>query len=255
MKTIKVRDAGSGVPKDSTDYEQAMTAVSELISRAVAKGRTARENEHNYDVRETEESTSFTRSGEHPAASRTEYPQGRGPSKLDELEDVVGELYKEVRGIFSDKTFYADQSRFTSKENVKRKSETSRSPHEYLLIPFSWYNEIRREFRGDEISYIDAILILSFILYSYRRGEAISNLILRIRPREIDRVFDIKRGRTLRAIRYLEAEGLIERIVVRGLTPWYQRPDRTPGSYRYVIPYPHRVREITYSTGVRFDGR
>jgi hypothetical protein len=59
-------------------------------------------------------------------------------------------------------------------------------------------------------------------------------------------VFGISRKRRLRALRYLAQHAkLIHRFVIRGQVPWYDRPDKTKGSYLYVLPRPAVIAAIT----------
>jgi len=235
MKKLTVRDPGSGDPKDSADYESSMAQVISLISGLTEKGREAREEEHEYEPVET-----------NPTNRNTSSFDGE-PSLLARLKKETRNFKKEVKGVFSDVTFQKE-----GEDGELLESKQSKTSFQHLQIPFSWYKELKREYRGREVADIDAIQILAYVVYCYRL-EYTPQILLRIRPRELQSSLDITEGRTQSSIRHLEKEGLIKRIIIKGITPWYYREDKTSGSYRYIVPKPKKLREITYNVNMRYD--
>lgn len=241
MKKLLVRDLGTGNPEDSTDYESSMIEVTVLLDDIAEKARNARVEEHDPDHEKGS-----------PDEDKPELiDEGRKDDQLKQLERTVRAIKKETKGIFVDKEF---TEKIEETDDMHRKWTDTRSPHQHLRIPFSWHQELKRTFRGNEVVYTDAVLTLAYIVFCYRL-EFTSQLLLRIRPHELSSLFDISKQRRKRALDYLEEKGLVERILIKGVTPWYHRADRTPGSYLYVVPCPHNIRSITYNMRVRFDSK
>lgn len=241
MKEIDLALDGYTEPHESPGYDAVMKEVINKINKSTNEGKKVRESEFEYGE-PTDRSPSEDENGQ-------SYPEK--PDLLREFEQTVEKHKDEVKGVFGEVTFVQDVE--DSPDEFREMTDTE-ATHKHIRIPFSWYRELRRSYRGKEVPYIDAIQILGFILFCYRM-ESIPNYIYRVRPQEFQTNFGINKDRSRKAIKYLENNDILSRIIVKGITPWYYRSDRTPGTYRYVILHPKEIRGITYNTGVRFKTR
>ena len=240
MIEFTLRDNGSGNPQASTDYDSVMAQLETLVHRAANRAQTARLQDTDDDEKKPTRSSSSSHSRKNNSKD--------GRQDLQDLRDRVKQLKKETRDVFR-------RNPQPFKDTVGDTLFKSKSPenyHQYMRIPLSWYQEIQHVHYGSDTPYHDAIQLLGYIVFCYRLDRAIPQLLLRIRPHEIEAFLGIKKDRMLRAFRHLEDKQLIERLVIKGVVPWYPRDDRTSGSYRFILPFPDRLREITYDISARF---
>lgn len=233
MQELVLRDDGSGNPEASSDYNSTMVRLEALVKGVVTRAQRARRAETSSDAKE-------------PVSSSPSSRESR--DNISYLEQQVRRLKKETRDVFLRGTQFFE----FSEGGDLFKSESPKNYHQYMRIPLSWYQEIERSHYNNTVPYHDAIQILGYIVLCYRLDRMIPQLLLRIRPQEIQSFLGIKEDRMRRAFRHLEDDKLIERIVFKGMVPWYDRDDRTSGSYRFIIPYPDRLRAITYDISARF---
>lgn len=157
----------------------------------------------------------------------------------DITEDLTDLLSRQIKELFTPRY---GPSPVTDRD---REKSLVRYPYDYLRIPLSWFKYIRRSKYGRPVPYLDAIHILALIVFNVRQDLNYTGF-LRIEPEELKEVFGISRKRRLRALRYLAQHAkLIHRFVIRGQVPWYDRPDKTKGSYLYVLPRPAVIAAIT----------
>ena len=230
---VPLRRAGSSDPKESPDYEEALKEIGGVLLDAIGESIKVRwPNKHR------------------PRMSSKRYATHEGfPRPARSIEDIAhlsSQIEAEMRGVFSTDQ-YADGN------GKKRTIEHQR--HNNIVIPLSWYEKIRREYRGVPRAYIEAIQLLGFIVFAYRRKDFIRNHLFRPEPKQFEKLFDLRRDTRKAAMQHLEQQGLIYRIVIRGLVPWYDNQDATPGSYLFVVPRPGKIRQITYPTLNRYSGK
>lgn len=116
----------------------------------------------------------------------------------------------------------------------------------FSVIPRRWYQHVRIEKgRGAARSkrvYFEAIHILAYIVFMYRDASRFEGELLHMNQKSICIMLGITSDDYLRAIRYLEREGYITRVVVRGLVPW---DPRAVGVYTFAIPRLAKLRSVT----------
>lgn len=116
----------------------------------------------------------------------------------------------------------------------------------FSVIPRRWYQKIRVERgRGATRSkrvYFEAIHILAYVVFMYRDLHRFQGELLHMNQKSICKMLGITSDDYLKAIRYLEREGYITRVVIRGLVPW---DPRSVGVYTFAIPRIAKLRGVT----------
>ena len=108
----------------------------------------------------------------------------------------------------------------------------------HLRIPLGWFDVLKRPYRGKDQTDHVAVLVLAYIVMRYRVRERIDPPgLLHLHP-EVDRQLGITKERRTGALHYLEQEGYVQRVVIRGIIPWWDPGKRRAGSYLFVLPQP-----------------
>lgn len=108
----------------------------------------------------------------------------------------------------------------------------------HLRIPLSWFDALKRPYRGKRQTDHVAVLVLAYIVMRYRIRERIDPPgLLHLHP-EVDRRLGITKERRTGALHFLEKEGYVQRVVIRGIIPWWDPGKRRAGSYLFVLPQP-----------------
>lgn len=223
---IYLRDPGTRNPKDSEDYDWATGRISSLIKSTIKNSRRSILEQFDRRFEEVETREEKRRLIYAENRYRSDMPD---KPKSDDIEELGELLNEELKAVFKDKL-----------------GHSYKESHLHIKTPFSWFEEIRRQYRGSDRSYVDAILILSYICFCYRYPTIKASPLLHIRPNELKNTLDISQDCKNRAFRYLRSEGLIKVLVIKGLVPWYKEEDRKSGSYKFVLPSPGNIRDITY---------
>jgi len=237
LHVIRLRDPGTGDPEDSQDFDWAVGRVESLVAGAVQDGRRYVINQFEKRIEQsstTEDQERWTKLKKR-MKRKLERREMRKPidvyNHLDNISTLSSELTHDISSIFAD-----------GSDGLYRES------HFYLPTPLSWFQELTRSYRGQERAYIDAILILSYIVLLSRIPEARLSPIVRLRPGEIKRELDITEECRSRGMKFLRDEELIDVLLIKGLVPWYREDDRTSGTYQFAIPRPKEIRKITYAS-------
>lgn len=116
----------------------------------------------------------------------------------------------------------------------------------YLMIPRRWMSAVTQERgRGAKRSrraYGEAIHLLAYIVYMYRTPYRFPGTLLHINTTAIKRLLNLTQGEYVDALRHLQTEGFITRVIIRGMVPW---DPRKKGMYMFAIPRIPKLRGIT----------
>ncbi len=123
----------------------------------------------------------------------------------------------------------------------------------FVLVPTPWYGRITRP-RGrgqtrSERPYLEAIQLLSYVVFMYRREGRFAGDLLHLDNTALRGLFGMTQTEYIRAVRYLDRSGYVTRVIVRGLVPW---DPRTSGVYTFVVP---RVPKLRASLRRKGKGR
>jgi len=218
--------------KDESDYEWTKKRVKSMILGSIRNGRRKEAEMLGEYVDEC--------SGEEKKYAI--YAEKMWESKFDirpnikDIDHAKEILSKDINRIFSGNVQDIDKK----SRNLEESLNTGEK-HMDLRIPFSWFKEIKKEFHGNEISYLEAIVALAYVVFCYR-CDYMPGPVLKISG-DAEDALGITKSKRKDVVKFLRKKGLIKQIVIRGLVPWY---DEKSGNYDFVIPNPAKIREITY---------
>ena len=114
------------------------------------------------------------------------------------------------------------------------------------VIPTQWYGHMTRlRGRGEARSrrtYYEAAHLLAYIVHMYRRQGRFEGRLLWLNQAAVRKLLRISESDYLKAVRYLEREGFIIRVVIRGQVPW---DPRSKGVYTFAIPRLPKLGPVT----------
>lgn len=118
----------------------------------------------------------------------------------------------------------------------------------FTAIPTGWYGHVARV-RGKGATrsvraYFEALHILAYIVHMYRRTRRFDGQVLWLNQKAVRALFWLSKSDYEKAVRYLEQEGFITKIVVRGFVPW---DARSKGVFLFVVPRVQKLRAISRS--------
>lgn len=236
LHQIYLRDSGTGKPEDSEEYTQAVNRVKSLMMQSINDGRSEVDRQF---IALYRNAGSKDRKKKIEKARDKWKESTRDRINPESFKDVERELYRSISYIFQE---------YPKIENHYEKDKGEGERHYHTRIPFSWFDEIKKEYRGREKSYQEAIIALSYIVFHYRIEKYRKYPIMRVKPNEIERVLGFTKNSADKAVRHLRKRGLIKVVIFKGLVPWYKEKDKTSGSYRFTIPMIGNIRKITYTT-------
>lgn len=121
-----------------------------------------------------------------------------------------------------------------------------RATLDYLTVPRPWIARITsKRGRGKTRSrrpYWPAIHLYSYIVALYREPDLFRGPLLHLHARSVKTLLGLTEGEYSDAVHYLQDEGYITRVILRGWCPW---DPRSKGVYVYVFPRVTKLRGVT----------
>lgn len=134
-------------------------------------------------------------------------------------------------------------------EQLRAVPQATHADMPFAVVPRRWYKHVRtvrgRGATRSSRAYFEAIHILAYVVFMYRGQGRFAGAILHMNQKSICTMLGITSDDYLRAVRYLQREGYITRIVIRGHVPW---DPRAAGVYTFAIPRMPKLNQVTVST-------
>ena len=134
-----------------------------------------------------------------------------------------------------------------------------RRPVRHFRVPLVWFHKLKRDYRGEKRTYHEAVLVLAYVVGRYATGDVDRPGLLYVQPRgkgyderSVDAVLDLTVEQRTAALVFLEGKGLLQRVLVRGVVPWWHKGKR--GSYLFVVPQIQEIRKLSEPDIESHDG-
>lgn len=164
-------------------------------------------------------------------------PPLSGPAPLTEADEMFNMIVE------------LDHPELPREPPVPDPPRLERADMPYLMIPRRWMRAVTQERgRGAKRSrraYGEAIHLLAYIVYMYRSPYRFPGTLLHINTTAIQRLLNLTQGEYVDALRHLQTEGFITRVIIRGMVPW---DPRKKGMYMFALPRVPKLRAITRVT-------